>query len=67
MNSIDLTDTEGNTFNAKVLFMHHSDDFNKDYIVYLIDNELYSSSYEIVDNQIVINSELSDEEYDMLG
>ena len=67
MNSkIILTDVEGNKQKAEILFTHFDYFFSKNYIVYLIDDDLLASSYEKVDNKYIINNDLSSKEYDMI-
>ncbi len=61
-----LTDVEGNTYKAEILFTHFDYTFGKNYIVYLIDDDLLASSYEEVDNKYIINNDLSSNEYDMI-
>ena len=66
MNNIVLTDIEGNSFKATLLFTHFDYNFSKKYIVYLVDNDLLASSYEEVDGKIIIDNDLSSNEYDMI-
>lgn len=67
MKDIILTDIEGSKCKANILFTHYSKEFNKDYIIYQIGKDIYSSTYNFVDNNYVINNEeLTNEEYDMI-
>ena len=66
MNNIILTDIDGVKYKATVLFTHFDYNFSKNYIVYLVDNDLLASSYEEVDGQIIIDNDLSSNEYDMI-
>ncbi len=66
MNDLILVDEEGNKIKAEVLFTHFDYNFSKNYIVYLVDNDVLAASYEIVDNNYVINNDLTSEEYDMI-
>ena len=66
MNKMVLTDVFGNKYNAKFLFTHFDYHFSKNYIVYLVDNDLLASSYEEVDGNYIIDNDLSAKEYDMI-
>lgn len=66
MDNITVIDTEGNKYKISLLFTHFDYTFGKNYIVYLIDNDLLASSYEKVDDQFIINNDLSSKEYDMI-
>lgn len=66
MNNMILTDVEGNSFKATFLFTHFDYNFSKNYIVYLVDNDLLASSYEMVDDKYIINNDLTSSEYDMI-
>lgn len=66
MNNVILTDIDGNKYKAEIVFTHFDYSYNKDYIVYMIDNDLLASSYEKVDNKYIINNDLTSGEYDML-
>lgn len=66
MNEIILEDINGHKTKATFLFTHFDYNFSKNYIVYLIDNDLLASSYEIVDDKYIINDDLSTKEYDMI-
>jgi len=61
-----LTDVLGNKYKAKILFTHFDYNFSKNYIVYLIDDDLLASSYEEVDGKYIINNDLTSNEYDMI-
>ncbi len=65
MNMI-LTDEEGNKYKVNLLFTYFDYGFGKNYIVYLIDNDVLASSYEKIDNNYIINNDLSASEYDMI-
>ena len=56
---VTLTDVDGNTYKAEILFTHFDYTFGKNYIVYLIDDDLLASSYEEVDNNYVIKSSVN--------
>lgn len=66
MNEIILEDVDGNKTKATFLFTHFDYNFSKNYIVYLIDNDLLASSYEEVDGKYIIDNDLSSAEYDMI-
>lgn len=66
MNYTILTDVEGKTYKAIILFTHFDYHFSKNYIVYLEDNDVLASSYEEKDGQYIINNDLSSNEYDMI-
>lgn len=66
MNNMILTDVDGNSYKATFLFTHFDYNFGKNYIVYLVDNDLLASSYEIVDGKYIIDNDLSSSEYDMI-
>ena len=66
MNEILLEDIDGKTTKATFLFTHFDYNFGKNYIVYLIDDDLLASSYELVDDKYIINNDLSSSEYDMI-
>ncbi len=61
-----LTDTEGNTYKVEVLFTHYDYSLGKNYIVYMIDNDVLAASYEEIDNKYIINNDLTSNEYDMI-
>ncbi len=65
-NKITLMDAEGNKYKAEILFTHFDYFYSKNYIIYLIDDDLLASSYEKVDNKFIINNDLTTGEYDML-
>ena len=66
MNNIELLDNEGNKFKATFLFTHFDYNFGKNYIIYLVDNDLLASSYEEIDGKIIIDDDLTSSEYDMI-
>ncbi len=66
MDNIILTDMEGNKFKASILFTHFDYAFSKNYMVYLIDDDVLASSYEEIDDKYIINNDLTSSEYDML-
>lgn len=66
MNDIILEDVGGNKIKATLLFTHFDYNFSKNYIVYLIDNDLLAASYEQKDDIFIINEDLSSAEYDMI-
>lgn len=66
MDSTILTDIEGNKYKAEVLFTHFDYTFGKNYIIYLVDNDLLASSYERIEDKYIINNDLTSKEYDML-
>ena len=57
MNEIILEDVDGNKTKATFLFTHFDYNFGKNYIVYLIDNDLLASSYEEVDGKYIIDKQ----------
>lgn len=66
MNEIILESIDGRKIKATLLFTHFDYNFGKNYIVYLVDNDLLASSYELVDDKYIINDDLSSSEYDMI-
>lgn len=66
MDDIILTDETLHTYKAKLLFTHFDYTFGKNYVVYLIDNDLLAASYELEGNKYIINNDLSSKEYDMI-
>lgn len=64
--SIVLTDVNGTKYKVELLFTHFDYNFGKNYIVYLFDKDLLAASYETINEQYVINSDLSTQEYDMI-
>ncbi len=66
MSEVILTDIDGNKYKAQIIFTHFDYSYGKDYLVYMIDNDLLASSYEKVDNNYIIDNNLSSGEYDML-
>ena len=66
MNNITLTDIDGNKYKADIIFTYFDYTYGKDYVVYMIDNDLLASSYEKVNNNYIINNDLSTGEYDMI-
>lgn len=66
MNELILEDVEGNKIKATFLFTHFDYNFSKNYIVYLVDDDLLASSYELVDDKYIIDNDLSSAEYDMI-
>ena len=66
MQGLELYDNKGHKIKAEVLFTHYDLDFQKKYIIYTIDDDIVASSYDVVDNQLVINNDLTTKEYDML-
>ena len=66
MKNILLIDENGNNIKAKFLFTHFEEKFNRNYIVYIIDNDLLASSYEKKDEKYLINNDLSSEELDLI-
>lgn len=66
MSNVILTDVYGDKLKANILFTHFDYNFGKDYIVYLVDDDVLASSYEIVNNEYIIDNDLSSKEYDMI-
>lgn len=66
MNYTKLTDIYGESFKAQILFTHFDYSFGKNYIVYLVDNDLLASKYEEKDGKYIIDNDLSSNEYDMI-
>lgn len=64
--SVVLIDAYGDKCKASILFTHFDYQFQKDYIVYLIDDDVLASSYQIINEQIIIDNDLSSREYDMI-
>ncbi len=65
-NNIILTDISGKSYKAKLLFTHFDYFFGKNYIVYLLDDDLLAASYETNGDKYIINCDLSSKEYDMI-
>lgn len=66
MANVILTDVYGDKLKASILFTHFDYNFGKDYIVYLVDDDVLASSYELVNNEYIIDNDLSSKEYDMI-
>lgn len=66
MKELILEDVDGNKTKATFLFTHFDYNFGKNYIVYLVDDDLLASSYELVDDKFIIDNDLSSSEYDMI-
>ena len=66
IDEIILEDVDGKKIKATKLFTHFDYNFSKNYIVYLIDDDILASSYEEVDGKIIIDNDLSAKEYDMI-
>lgn len=66
MNYTTLTDTEGIKYKATILFTHFDYNFSRDYIVYLVDNDLLASAYKEVNGEYIIDNDLTSAEYDMI-
>jgi uncharacterized protein YrzB (UPF0473 family) len=43
-NSLIITTEDGKQINCKILFTHHSDEFNKDYVVFVDENNVASAA-----------------------
>ena len=66
MNNVTFMDSLGNKYKADILFTHFDYNFGKNYVVYLLDDDLLASSYEKVDDKYIINNDLTTGEYDMI-
>ena len=66
MKELILEDVDGNKTKATFLFTHFDYNFGKNYIVYLVGDDLLASSYELVDDKFIIDNDLSSSEYDMI-
>lgn len=66
IDEIILEDVDGKKIKATKLFTHFDYNFSKNYIVYLVDDDILASSYEEVDGKIIIDNDLSAKEYDMI-
>lgn len=66
MNYTTLTDIEGIKYKATILFTHFDYNFSRDYIVYLVDNDLLASAYKEVNGEYIIDNDLTSAEYDMI-
>ena len=66
IDEIILEDVDGKKIKATKLFTHFDYNFSKNYIVYLVDDDILVSSYEEVDGKIIIDNDLSAKEYDMI-
>lgn len=63
---VTLQDIHGDTYKAVILFTHFDYHFGKNYIVYLVENDLLASSYEEKDGHFIIDNNLTSAEYDMI-
>lgn len=66
MEQIILLDEHGKMVEAELLFTYFNEDYHKNYLIYLIDNELVASSYTKKEDKFLINNDLTEEEFDML-
>ena len=66
MENITLMDEHSKLIEAKLLLTYFSEDYHKNYLIYLIDNELVASSYTKKDDKYFISNDLTEEELDML-
>ena len=66
IDEIILEDVDGKKIKATKLFTHFDYNFSKNYIVYLVDDDILASSYEEVDGKIIIDNDLSPKEFDMI-
>ena len=66
IDEIILEDVDGKKIKATKLFTHFDYNFSKNYIVYLVDDDILATSYEEVDGKIIIDNDLSAKEYDMI-
>lgn len=66
MGNMILTDVYGEKLKANVLFTHFDYQFGKDYIIYMIDNDILASSYTLVQDKYIIDNDLTSREYDMI-
>lgn len=66
MNYTTLTDIEGIKYKATILFTHFDYNFSRDYIVYLVDNDLLASAYKEENGNYIIDNDLTSAEYDMI-
>jgi len=66
METITLIDESRKTIEASLLLTYYSEEYNKNYLIYLIDNDLIASSYSKKNNNYIINNDLTDKEFDML-
>ena len=66
IDEIILEDVDGKKIKATNLFTLFDYNFSKNYIVYLVDDDILASSYEEVDGKIIIDNDLSAKEYDMI-
>lgn len=66
MENITLLDEHGKLIEAELLLTYFSEDYHKNYLIYLIDNELVASSYTKKEDKFLINNDLTEEEFDML-
>ena len=66
IDEIILEDVDGKKIKATKLFTHFDYNFSKNYIVYLVDDDILASSYEEVDGKIIIDNDLSPKDFDMI-
>lgn len=69
-NTIQLIDDKGNKIEAEILFTYHSDEFNKDYVVFTVDDsdEAVVECYKENENgEGVIYDIESDQEFEMIN
>lgn len=66
MENITLLDKQGKSIEAELLLTYFSEDYDKNYLIYLIDNELIASSYTKKEDKYIIDNDLTEKEFDML-
>lgn len=66
MENITLLDKQGKSIEAELLLTYFSEDYDKNYLIYLIDNELIASSYTKKEDKYLIDNDLTEKEFDML-
>lgn len=66
VNEIILEDDMGKKIKAKLIYTYYDSDKDKNYMVYVIDGEMYASIYNEINGKIVVDSNLTEEEYNML-
>lgn len=66
--TITLINDEGKEVKAEILFTYHSDDFNKDYVVFLVEGQASAATYYDEGNgQGRLGDIESDDEWEMLN
>ncbi len=66
MDKIVLIDKQGKEYLAEIIFTYYIKEYNKNYLVYLINKDLLAASFELKNEQYIIDNNLTDREFDIL-